>query len=71
MTFEAQPISGKEIMFSEYDESGCPVCNTGEKEGFVAVRQRGKTVFICANCRVAYAVIQDSSESLTGDENGI
>ena len=54
--FRAQPISKKVITWAEYEANGCPVCNTGTKEGYLLVRGSGFALVACAHCGVAYEV---------------
>ena len=56
MPFGPQPIADDSISFEEYEKSGCPVCKTGEKEGYVIVRTHKESLFVCAHCNIAYAV---------------
>ena len=56
MPFQAQPISNDVITWKQYDEEGCPVCNSGERKGTVLVQGAGLALIVCANCGVAYEI---------------
>ena len=56
MSFGPQPIAKNNISFEDYEKSGCPVCNTGEKIGFALVRTQKEILFRCAHCGVSYRI---------------
>jgi hypothetical protein len=68
--FRAQPISSMAIIFDDYNTYGCPVCLSGEKKGSTLIQTGGASLFACANCHVAYLVVNGDKipQTLTKNE---
>lgn len=66
MAFGPQPIADTKITYEEYLADGCPVCKTGEKQGYILARTPAETLICCSHCGVAYTVTQDAKAQGNG-----
>ncbi len=62
MPFGPQPIAKFAIRHSDYEEFGCPLCLTGEKNVTVIISYCGESLAVCHACQVAYTVIPDDTK---------
>lgn len=62
MSFGPQPISKHVCHQGDYEKYGCPVCKTGEKNGFPLISISRCVLFSCENCGVAYLVCPNNLE---------